>query len=530
MQNTLPLSVGHPLKNLTGMARQIALPGEHAPLRFPSFPALERTAVMGFNQPATLNLPAATDVAVTVFRQACYPLWADQSVPAFYGVDYYIPDDNVGSMVCSFPTSNAINGWTVGPRTASGQLVGYTGVTAAQTYPILAVDANLPGPPFIYVPAGARVMVTAGMGSGVVSTGSIEVSIALEIWVTPGESRSRIITVTIANTFSGGATSINPTTTGYWARPLSVTRSDPASGTSLGTTMISFAVATASSVSFSAGITNPGLWTVTGYGALATAIHMPLVIPSEFVASQLPWFATRTTAAGFLGTNVSQVLNKGGTVLGGRVSPAVVNAWDVTKTFISNLHPAEKAYLPLETGVYTYCPPSTDLVSFHDYTLNTAGGAAAAPLFILSNDSLYNKMYLTASGVAETLACTVSWHLEFRTSSALFQVGLSTLTLETLHTAQLVLAESGFFFENPEHTSVLQRVTAAVKKFAPMVANYALPGSGPLLGMMLRGGKSMKAKTGPSKPKATSAQGSGIVPKPKSQKRKKSKAPARRRK
>jgi hypothetical protein len=55
-------------------------------MRFPSFPALERTALMGFNQPATLVLPASTPVSMTLFRSATYPVWADQSLSLFYAM------------------------------------------------------------------------------------------------------------------------------------------------------------------------------------------------------------------------------------------------------------------------------------------------------------------------------------------------------------------------------------------------------------------------------------------------------------
>jgi hypothetical protein len=211
---------------------------------------------------------------------------------------------------------------------------------------------------------------------------------------------------------------------------------------------------------------------------------------------------------------VTQVLNKGGTILGGRVSPAIVDPWRVTQSYVNGLHPAEKAFLPLETGVYTYCPPSTDLIFFADHTLVTSGGASACPTLVLSNDALYNKLYLTTAGVAESLACTVTWHMEFRTSSALFQIGLSGLTLESLHQAQLVLAETGYFFENPKHDAVLNKVISAAKKYAPMAIGAYNPAMGALAKSLVKGkskSKSVKPKAGPSKPRATTAAASGMT-------------------
>jgi hypothetical protein len=218
-----------------------------------------------------------------------------------------------------------------------------------------------------------------------------------------------------------------------------------------------------------------------------------------------------------LGTNVTQVLNKGGTILGGRVSPAVIDPWRVQQSYVNALHPAEKAFLPLETGVYTYCPPSTDLIFFSDHTLNTGQGASACPIYVLSNDALYNKLYLTTAGVEESLACTVTWHLEFRTSSALFQIGLSGLTLESLHQAQLVLAETGYFFENPKHDAVLSKVISAAKKYVPMAVGAYNPAVGAVMkGMIKAKAKpraTIKPKTGPSKPRTTTAAASGMLPK-----------------
>jgi len=242
--------------------------------------------------------------------------------------------------------------------------------------------------------------------------------------------------------------------------------------------------------------------------------HFPISWPVEFVNSQIPWSSVRTTAVAVLGTNVTQVLNKNGTILAGRLNPNLVNAWEATTQTVAGLHPAEKAYLPLETGFYTYCPPSTDLAFFADCTLNTSVGAPNAPIFNLDNDALYNKLFL-ATTVNSQLAITTSWHIEFRTTSSLFQVGLSAMTLESLHAAQLVLAENGFFFENPEHDTLLGKVIRTAKKYAPEVVSSMNPMAGKLLKMVVnqasKRGATVTPKPGPTKPPSTSAKSSGIL-------------------
>lgn len=515
MQNTLPLTPGNPLRNITGLARQISLPGEHAPMRFPSFPALERTAVMGFNQPTTLDLRTSTDTAITVFRQASYPVWADQLQTYNVAVDYLFDAVSGAAGNTNYVTRTALFSWSMGNRPALASAVGLSNFGSnAVTWPILGADRELGGVEFTYVPNGARLgCVFYGVTAFAAAT---NVTIDLEYWASPGEASSSsaigqvlsgTTTITAGNT--GALLTFAPLQINGWVRPRLV--SVNTAGASVAITGLTFIVNTAASTAYLPSTTTAGVYQLTN--PTDTSLHMPLVMPTEFSNSALPWFAARVTAAAILGTNVTQVLNKGGTVLGGRVSPAVQNAWTVGYSYIAGLHPAEKAYLPLETGVYTYCPPSTDLTFFTDYTLNTAAGAPSAPLFVLSNDSMYNKMFLRTAGVVEALACTVTWHIEFRTSSALFQVGLSALTLESLHQAQLVLAEAGFFFENPEHDKLLNRVISTAKKYAPDVVGAINPLAGKMLQSLVSRmslPKAVKPKAGPKMPKTTTAESSGM--------------------
>lgn len=532
MQTTLPLSVGHPLRNVTGLAKQIALPGEHLPLRFPSFPALERTAVMGFSQPVTLELPASTAVPITLFRQACWPAWADRSVVVAYDVSYR---SNYFTALAGLGTTNVtfdsqLSAWGVNSHARSGGTNG-TAVSGATnmafSYPLVGRDTACPGPEFVLIPAGCASMIAANVN--VQATAPITLRLDFETWESPGQVKNGFgstepVNISILGGVYGGAVNIPATTANRWVRPVFCSVDNGAGGTGTIVT-VSIAVATATDATYTASPTGSG--TVGWNGVTLKTVHVPLVEPAEFANSTLPWYATRVTASALLGTNVSQVLNKGGTILGGRLSPAVVNAWDATQTYISNLHPAEKAYLPLETGVYTYCPPSTDLVFFTDYTLNTAffdTTVRPCPLFSLTNDSMYNKMFLTASGVAETLAVTVSWHVEFRTSSALFQVGLSGMTLESLHAAQLALAESGFFFENPEHKSILNKIVANAKRMVPEVVTAVNPLAGKLVKAMIKSQpRTITAPKGPAKPPTTSAKASGMLGPQQGSKRKRGK-------
>ncbi len=481
---------------------------------------------MGFNQPASLTLPASTATAVTLFRQACWPVWADMSTVWAQAVDYpmqYVVAPTAATTnadLTLIPRPNIMS-WAIENRLATNTAAGLAGFssTSSYSYPLLGVDRGTPGAEYTYVPAGGTFC--AVLFSTVAPSQVQNFVLNWDEWRSPGETSNVSFTGSTAAGYTGGFFVAPQVPRARWVRPTSVSvqSSAPANlGSYWYVTIIS---TTSTGFSYAPSAVTAGIITITDL--VPKFAHFPLVQPAEFANSSLPWYATRVTASAILGTNVSQVLNKGGTILGGRLSPAVYNAWEATSAIISNLHPAEKAYLPLETGVYTYAPPSTDLVFFSDYTLNTGFGAPMAPLFVLSNDSLYNKMFITAAAVSETLACTVSWHTEFRTSSALFQIGLSAMTIESLHAAQLVLAESGFFFENPEHDGLLNKVIATAKKFAPTVVGAINPMAGRLLTSVLSkmsDKKVVKPKPGPSKPKSTSAKGSGIEPKPTAKKAK----------
>lgn len=524
MQTTLPLSVGHPLKNVTGLARQIALPGEAAPLRFPSFPALERTAVIGFNTPFAYDVEANTSRLIMVARQATYPVWVETPSYVSHSATYPCAGIETGLggnvQVSTAVGSNLVN-WSSGDVSASSLQPGISGTTTntsslLSVYPMLGRDSKTGGAEFIYVPRNSKMHVVIFAASTV--SAAITIDATMEVWGTPGETYTtfQASLVTVGPGVTGGSTiMLPPGLNAYdgWVRPKQITIQTGGSGITMSRQWYVSIVVTSntSSLTYTGSASNAG--SLSGGTSFVTLNCMaPASQPTEFLNSPMPWYATRVTAAAVLGTNVSQVLNKGGTVLCGRVSPAVINPWKMTTSYVSGLHPAEKAYLPLETGLYTYAPPSTDLVLFTDYTLNTGGGAPIAPLYNLSSDALVNFVFVKASGVAESLALTVSWHMEFRTSSALFQVALSGMTLESLHAAQIVLAEFGFFFENPGHTKLMNKVMSVAKRYGPSLVGLVHPTAGKLaqLGVSTLT-KTIKPKLGPSKPSTTTAQKSGML-------------------
>lgn len=516
----------HAVRGLQGLARQIALPGEYAPMRFPSFPALERTALMGFNAPATLNLPASTPVKVAVCRQASYPVWADQSVTDIGHWATWIttgsPDANVTSVNYSFDS----NPWTAfdGSSITSSQIIPQVLNVQNSPWgkPLMGVDPGASDSQYMFVPSGYTLYVSAAKTASPPLNPGVSVTVTFQFWNSPGENGQQAISQFNVDNgkANGGQAARGPNATGYWITPMSFAVAGSAQQMSNWAVTFLAVAGDTTNMTFTSQVLSAGIWTRNISQTITSFV--PLVSPSEYSNSTIPWSATRLTAVGFLGTNVSQVLNKAGTILGGRVSPSTQNMWNVGASAVNNFHPAEKAWLPLETGVYTYTPPSTDLSQFWDYTGTTlvAGSTASYPVYRLDNSAMFNVMFLTAGSVAESLAVTVSWHLEFRTSSSLFQIALSGLALETLHQAQLALASAGYFFCNPDHKAVLSQIVAAARKLSPSQVGY-LKKASPAVHKVVRKTRkahkylkeatTVKPKTNFNKMKATTARASGIT-------------------
>lgn len=483
----IQFSKTNPLQAMTGVAKAIALPHETHPVRFPSFPALERTAVMAFTQPLNISLPAMTNgesYRGFLARQAAYPLWMEcLASNLVYGVSYAMNYGEAASGA-TVMVGNAVNKPTCVNRTGDNYTVAVANsVPPACGNAIMGMDAGTGPRPWMYFPPNCKawfILTTSAPFSA-----DPLAALTWEVWNSPGEVsvQSSVPMSWVAGQWNLSATVPTDVGSGVWVRPVSV---------EFGGTFTPHTYANASnfiSVFVTTGPSNytnsnTSAGTITGSNT-AIKTMLPLVAPSELVNSQVPWFATRTTAAAFLATNVTQVLNKAGTVLAGRVSPAVYSPWSVTSGYVTNLHPAEKANLGLEHGFYTYCPPSTDLAQFYDYTLP---GYPTVAVYRLDNDSLYNWFAFT-DAVASNFALNVDWHMEFRNSSALFEVGLSSMTLESLHQAQLSLVEHGFFFNNEDHkhdiSTIVGGISKYAKRFAPTAVGLVNPTAGRLLQSVL---------------------------------------------
>lgn len=499
----------------TNLARAIALPGKHAPLRFPSFPALERTAVMAFNASMPFSI-GADSTKVILTRQAALPLWGETKAPGgenaalTYGVVYSCTGVSAVNTQGGIYTEavDAIGGWhqsvTYG---LSAPVMAVPGGTWPTSYPVVAFDAATGDLPWVYCPNGGKVLITSNAMAFAHND-----NIQLERWTGPGQSEP--ITLTAAHTASlnlGGGSYFD-VTANAWYRFRSSSIQDTTTGSVLKFTPVySLGVLLSDQAPTFTGAAVNGTWAIPTTNDQRRFL-LPLTVSPEFSNSHLPWAATRLTAVGALFTNTTKVLNKEGTVLWGRINPVVYDPFIVTSTTIQNLHPAEKAYLDLEHGTYAYNPPSTDLADFTPYILrllpNSASNSAIWPVYRLDNRAFAAVGFFNDPDGGTNLAVNLDYHIEFRTSSTLFQIGVSTMPLEALHAAQIVLLKAGFFFHNEDHGAVIARIVKFMAGMHPLLS-MAVPIANGLIGAS---SYALSSKPNQSHtPAATSGQGAGMV-------------------
>jgi len=193
-------------------------------------------------------------------------------------------------------------------------------------------------------------------------------------------------------------------------------------------------------------------------GDTPKTLFMPFFNPPEFANSTLPYSKTRLNASAALFTNVTAALSKEGTVLAARLKPTVVDPWSFSTTNIDSVHPKLRYYGPLEKGLYTFTTPSGNVDTLDDcrltLTSNSEMSTTQRPLFNAKEIGVYNAIVFQDLGSATSgtqLATSCYTHLEFESTSSLFPIGVSTMTLESLHAAEVALLSFGHFHENPLH-------------------------------------------------------------------------------
>lgn len=486
------------LSGIQGLAKALTLPHEFPAGRFPTFPQIERSSVLAaeLSFPMTVNAPSGTvGTRALLWRQPSWPMLVDQSLQFVNVLGYRYDVSTVGTVA------------TTGATNASGRYthaVTQTG-TASVSYPLAtySVTSNLSGRPpwsfgsgvdqalimgrylgnnYVYVPAAADGTVRLFlMGvfwnqANTITTFGASGLITLEYWVDPTTTLEYVHSVPAT-----GCTALN-TTSMYW---FSATVS---SGMVPGFWRVKGVEFTSTSV-FAGGAPPGGLdiyiGGTSGISSVSTAgnvitlnmgsaatVLTPPAPPPGFTISTAPYNDTRVTALAALFTNVTKALNKEGTVNAARLAPG--NApLNFTISDLTSVHPFERAYMGLEKGFYTYVPPTTDMGSWADAVGTIAksdGAVLTAPAFDLSLNSLMHAISFNDPDGGTALAVSLDWHLEFRSVSVLWPIDFSRITLEEMHQAMMAMNTTGFFFDNPDHKSLLAMALRIASSLSPYTA------------------------------------------------------------
>lgn len=443
------------LGGLDSLAKAVAIPRDHKPVRVPTFPALERTSTLAFTDTRVVPVANADATYALVTRDPAFPVWTSRvlnplnhsffnrvtyadGIPAAAGASITLPPPPLEVVY----TGVAVDELTAIPliRTEDGDFC----PVWARNYGWQMDHSTAPNAGTFV--CGVREMLTGGdvrlaeyrtgaAVSGNVQTGNT-IPIPEDVVAYRLESAEWTPVDTVAvGTFYFGCTTTHTKVSNPLTSPISVQEGGP--GTYL----------------------------------------YPVSFPVEYTSVTTPWQSVRCNAAAALFTNVTSVMNKEGTVNAGRLTVDRVSpfAFDLWENAMSVIHPKDRYFGALENGLYTFTLPEQGSEVYREVQVTPAGGSKPIAVFDMRYFQYYNAIIFSdlansASAAPTNLALTVDRHIEFRTSSVLFPLGFSTLSLESYHVAQMALVQSGVFYENPTHLGVIANViTAGLKKVAPYV-------------------------------------------------------------
>ncbi len=427
-------------------ARTISLPRESKPLRLPTYPNLERTAVLAFERTFTMDVGRSSYQDFTrtsLARLPSAPLWVDTVIST-----YLIASEVFGSALNVDNNDIPFYAFAISagamPFASDGSSI-YALVPSNTTYTSY--------PLYVEIVGGDADVTFSYTADGVVWTSVTQALTALT-------STSLLVP------------------SGHWFRILSV----------------EVAVAGLHRIIFGNDTQSPtNAWTYL----------LPAGPPLEADNSALPYSDSRCTANAVLFSNVSKVLNKEGTVQSARlVSRGSVQPWGYQTSVLSQVHPAERYFGALESGSYSFTFSTAESEKFVDSVILrttiltwdavlgtiTFGGATNCPLIDIVTPTTFNAIVLKDPDLTttSTMAVTNNYHLEFRTTSTLFNLGYNSMPLESYHAAMVSLLRMGCFFENPTHwTDVVRAILSGIRAATPIL----FPSAAPLVSLATRAGE-----------------------------------------
>lgn len=457
---------------LNQIAKTLALPREFKPMRLPTFPNLERTAVLGFTDTHTLPaymLQSSMDNAFPMLltRDPAYPLWGPvKFAAAAWRLDNFA--------ISSPPTGIALASrelYTVPITEAHTHFAGY--FLEMDKVPIVHHAGNN------YTLLGGNLTNEASFdadmyASVTVVTGSANpINLVAELQYLNEKLEPMTINIARAAMISQAGQfdySIKLPRAAFAARWVSIQILNHETANNIGKIHYGFHTKQKDD-----GVTLR--WETNTDWLREVARLMPLTAPPEFTTSYI-WDNVRPTAVACLFSNVSAVMHKEGTISAARVCNREFPAFDVPMwNSFAAVAPHERYFGPAEKGLYAFTLPDQDSETFRDtrglHWMADAGarGVLHAHLLAYSTCVLIKDPDVTTT---TTIAITLDRHIEFRSTSRIFNTSYSPVPLEAFHTAQMALARLGTLHENPVHlATIASLVSRAVQTVLPMITPYA---------------------------------------------------------
>lgn len=416
-------------------------PEGKAPIRLPTYPALDRTSVLATSTPVAFAGTATPIQRLALFPQPALPLWADTSPYPISQFTIYTSRQtvNVTTGVPTMATGFVLTSATTGATAMSNLTPVVTGFSAVpSSFAVLGQDSGTGSVPFTYVPSqGCYAVVVNFNSSSVIPASGNKATINIEAWTSPGGvSGFGTVSVTFDGTNPSASVEI-ATPIPVWIRPVSVDIHASVSGNIVNVGIFATNVATGD-LAWNA---VPALWGTFSTSAVsAFRNYYPVITAGPVSSSPIPWNETRVTAAALTVNNVTPLMTRGGTLLASkllaedtpvtRVQSVLQADWDANDLQQSN--PQDLYFGPAEATMTGFVLPPTADLGYQDCMVLVANPIAATsgltqiPIFRLDDVRPFLAMAYGFSG-DWTLAVRLTVHLEFRNAKNLFPLGISTV-------------------------------------------------------------------------------------------------------
>lgn len=462
-----------PQQSVGTLVKYFHRPMGKVPIRLPTYPGLQRTSILSFFVPTSLNITSASTVRLGFYPQPAFPLWAELPCTAetYFG-SWLMTAASGGSTGVGTP--GKLGGWAVGTSANTSLNVPIPAITGGLVPPcqylVTGVDTGCSSTPFIYVPPGfnAYSMFLFGLAIG---TTAASVGTGWEIWTAPGSTTTLGVNSTFSVANATGAMVATPliaaaaNTGGVWIRPTVVNASVTFGQAAVGL------VITSGTATYTASASTNGSVAITA--TAASNSYMPLMVPADFAISTIPWSDTRIVAGELRIQNVTSMINRGGSFTAARIVPEDTPITGWTAALVTAANPRDKLFAPADMAMTTFLMPGSDISNFYDCTYSATVGAngtvARLPVMSLNNPQPFQAFVITVPA-AQTFALQPELHMEFRNQRSLFPLGFSDVHVDAMNRAAIILAQMPPFhsgLERPERPELPQKARARQRARGP---------------------------------------------------------------